>query len=299
MKNNKFNILMKKVIIKGKKYSPEIMVVAGVTGTVVSTVMACRATTKLSTIMDETHETIEAVNNAVETKPDKYSEEDAKKDLRIIYVQSGLKVAKLYGPSVIVGATSIVCILASHGIIKKRHAALAASYMTLDTTFKDYRNRVVERFGSEVDKELRYNIQSKKIEETVTDDKGKEKKVKNNVGIATPDAYSCFFNKETSNQCEDNMDYNLMFLKAQQQFANDKLKADGYLFLGDVYEELGLKRDKRSQCVGWVYNPDGNDDGDNYVDFRATVVNIETEDGGYEKTILLDFNVDGPILDLI
>ncbi len=95
------------------------------------------------------------------------------------------------------------------------------------------------------------------------------------------------------------MDYNLMYLRSQQNLANDKLKANGYLFLSDVYDQLGIKRTKMSQTVGWIYKPEGNENGDNFVDFGILETNRETEDGGYEKAILMEFNVDGPILDLI
>ena len=169
------------------------------------------------------------------------------------------------------------------------------------TTFKEYRNRVVERFGAEVDKELRYNIKAKKFEETVTDpDSGKEKKVKSTVDVAAPSTndYARFFD-DTCEAYESNMDYNLMYLRSQQNLANDKLKANGYLFLSDVYDQLGIKRTKMSQIVGWVYKPEGNENGDNFVDFGILETNRETEDGGYEKAILMEFNVDGPILDLI
>jgi len=171
----------------------------------------------------------------------------------------------------------------------------------VDKTFKEYRNRVVERFGAEVDKELRYNIKAKKFEETVTDpDSGKEKKVKTTVDVAAPSTndYARFFD-DTCEAYESNMDYNLMYLRSQQNLANDKLKANGYLFLSDVYDQLGIKRTKMSQTVGWIYKPEGNENGDNFVDFGILETNRETEDGGYEKAILMEFNVDGPILDLI
>ena len=90
-----------------------------------------------------------------------------------------------------------------------------------------------------------------------------------------------------------------MYLRSQQNLANDKLKANGYLFLSDVYDQLGIKRTKMSQIVGWIYKPEGNENGDNFVDFGILETNRETEDGGYEKAILMEFNVDGPILDLI
>lgn len=293
-----------KVSIKLKKHSPEILIVAGVVGTVASTVLACKATTKVGKIMDNTKADVDEIHNAVENGVTKageiYSVDDSKKDLAIVYAQTGVKLAKLYGPSVALGTLSITSIVASHNILKKRNVALAAAYATVDKTFKEYRTRVIDRFGEEVDKELRYNIKAKKFEETVKDpETGKEKKVKNTVNIANPDVndYARFYDKECLNY-EDNMDYNLMYLRSQQQYANDRLKADGFLFLSDVYEALGIKRTKMSQTVGWIYRPE-NPNGDNFVDFGILETNRETEDGGYEKVILMEFNVDGPILDLI
>lgn len=108
------------------------------------------------------------------------------------------------------------------------NVALAAAYATVDKTFKEYRNRVVERFGAEVDKELRYNIKAKKFEETVTDpDSGKEKKVKSTVDVAAPSTndYARFFD-DTCGAYESNMDYNLMYLRSQQNLANDKVSID-------------------------------------------------------------------------
>ncbi len=292
-----------KVSLKLKKHSPEILVVAGVVGTVASTVMACRATTKLSSVLEESKNNIETIHKYAddESMTEKYSKDDAKKDLAIVYVQTGVKLAKLYAPSVALGALSITSIVASHNILRKRNVALAAAYATVDKTFKEYRTRVVDRFGAEVDKELRYNIKAKKFEEMVTDpDSGKEKKVKSTVDIATPTEsdYSRFFD-ETCLNYENNEDYNLMYLRSQEALANDRLKADGYLFLSDVYDALGIKRTKMSQTVGWIYKPDGNENGDNFVDFGILETNRETENGGYERAILLEFNVDGPILELI
>lgn len=292
-----------KVNIKLRKHSPELLIAAGVVGTVVSTVLACKATTKLSTILDESKGNIETIHKCENDKEmeERYSQEDAKKDLAIVYIQTGVKIAKLYAPAVVLGTISIAGIVASNNILRKRNVALAAAYATVDKSFKEYRSRVVERFGDDVDKELRYNIKAKKIEEMIKDpESGKEKKSKTTVNVAAPtvDDYARFFDK-TCRHYEENMNYNLMLLRSQQQLANDKLAADGFLFLSDVYDMLGITRTKMSQSVGWIYKPDGNSNGDNFVDFGVMVVKRETEDGGYEDAILMNFNVDGPILDLI
>lgn len=289
-----------------KKHSPEILVVAGVIGTVASEVMACRATTKIGEILDESNETLDAIHKYSEnpeTVPDtmEYSPDDVKKDLAVTYVQTGLKIAKLYAPSVVLGGLSISAMLVSNNILRKRNVALAAAYATVDKGFKEYRERVVERFGEAVDHELRYNIKAKEIEETVVDEKGKEKKVKKKVNVANINEYSDYarwFDSSNPNW-EETPDYNLMFLKAQQKYANDKLIAEGRLFLNDVYEALGIPKTKAGQIVGWVYDP-SNPDIDSLVDFGIFDCHKENARNfvnGVEPAILLDFNCDGNVWD--
>ena len=152
---------------KLKKHSPEILIVAGVIGTVTSTVMACKATTKLNGILEDSKERIDQVHYAMdhpETLPEEYTAEDGKKDLAIVYTQSAVKVAKLYVPSVALGVLSITAIVSSNNILRKRNIALAAAYTAIDKSFKGYRERVGERFGKDLDRELRYNIKAKEIE---------------------------------------------------------------------------------------------------------------------------------------
>ena len=296
---------VKKFGLKMKKSSPEIFVIAGVVGVVVSAVMACRATMKIDSVLKEAEENKEKIQNYVESEgfTDAYSQEDYQRDLAMVRIQTGVSMAKLYAPSILLGAVSIASILSGHNILKKRNAAIGAAYAAVEKGFKDYRSRVIERFGEQVDKELKYNIQSKKFEETITDENGKEKKVKTTVEIADPDVYSEYarFFDSGCKGWEKDSEYNLMFLRSCQQYANDKLKADGYLFLNDVYDMLGIPRSKAGQIVGWVYDPK-NPVGDNYVDFGIYDINREKNRdfvNGYERTILLDFNVDGNILDLI
>ena len=80
------------------------------------------------------------------------------------------------------------------------------------------------------------------------------------------------------------------------------LKSRGHLFLNEVYDLLDIPRSKAGQVVGWVYNKNNNVKGDNYVDFNIYDITDKAKRSfvnGYERTILLDFNVDGVIYDLI
>ena len=291
---------------KIKKASPEIMVVAGVVGVVTSTVMACKATTKVNDILEETRKQVNDVHNVLDSdvvSADEYTNDDAKKDLAIIYTQTGVKLIKLYAPSVIVGALSITGILASHKILKKRNVALTAAYATIDRSFKEYRGRVVERFGKELDRELRYNIKAQEIEEKTVDKDGNETVEKKTISVVDPNMYSDYariFDNGSMGWTKD-PEYNLMFLKLQQNQANDRLRAQGYLFLNDVYDMLGIPRTKAGQIVGWVYDEE-NPVGDNFVDFGIyDIYNEKACDfvNGRERSIVLDFNVDGNILDMI
>ena len=290
------NGVASKTVMKLKKHSPEILVVAGIAGTVVSAVLACKATTKVAEILDETKGTLDTIHEGMETgaiNGQEYTTEDGKKDTVVVYAQTGMKLAKLYGPAIILGTLSITSILASNNILRKRNVALGVAYAAIDKSFKEYRGRVIERFGEQVDTELKYGIKAKKFEEIEVDpETGKEKKVKKTVMVADPNFqsdYAVYFDSKSRNY-ETNPDYNRMFLKAQQAFANDKLQTRGHLFLNEVLDDLDLPRTPAGQIVGWTKDgPDG------YVNFRIVEVERETEDGRHEPALLLDFNVEGNI----
>lgn len=298
---------MHKIGFNLKKHSPEILIVAGAVGAVTSAVMACKATLKVNEVIDEAKDTIDAIHEAVEVGENKagstYTEEDGKKDLTITYLQTGVKFAKLYGPAVVVGALSITAMISSSVILKKRNVALMAAYTTLDKGFKEYRGRVVERFGKDLDRELRYGVKAKEVEETVVNEDGSTETVKKTVNVVDPTSvsdYAVIYDDGCTGWSKD-PELNKFFLKSQERYANDRLKAKGHLFLNEVYDMLGLPRTKAGQIVGWVYD-EKHPNGDNFVDFGMLDIHDERKRdfiNGYERNILLDFNVDGPIVDLI
>jgi hypothetical protein len=296
------NTAFRKTAFSIAKHSPEILIVAGVIGTVVSAVMACKATTKVQKILDKAKEDIDQIHQFVADENIKeYTEEESKRDLTIIYAKTGMSFVKLYAPAVALGALSLASIITSNGILRRRNMALAAAYAAIDQGFKEYRSRVVERFGKEVDHEIKYNIKSEKVNEVVVDKDGNQTVVEKTIKVANIDedsSYARFFD-EYSGYWDKTPEYNLMFLRTRQSYANDRLRANGYLFLNDVYEMLGIKKSKAGQVVGWVYAPDDPEhNGDNYVDFGIYNINKKESRGfvnGFNPSILLDFNVDGNI----
>jgi hypothetical protein len=317
MKNNKLmnsiGGVINKVVFKTKKHSPEILLATGIAGGIASAVLACKATTKINDVIEEDKEVLEKIHGVQDgTIPLKdgaeYTEEDARKEIAITYCKMAGKLLKLYAPSLILGTLSITSILASNNIIRKRNAAISAAYAALDTTFNAYRDRVRERYGEEVENDIRFG---KKVEEVATvevDEKGKEKtSVEQVVSYdVSPDDYNKLFQKYnddgTINDNWTNDQYhNLAFLKSQETFATYRLQAYGYLLLNDVYKMLGMPETKAGMVVGWIYDKK-NPVGDNYVDFGLKDENGESiidfsALGMVAQPIPLDFNVDGNIYD--
>ena len=306
---NKVTRSLHKVGFKLKKHSPEILVVTGIVGVVASTVMACKATTKVNDIVTESKETIDKIHDCVgkglhTSDGEEYTQEVANKDLAIVYTQTAWKFIKLYGPSVLIGAASIGCMVGSNRILRKRNVALAAALTTVEKSFKDYRGRVIDKFGKELDRELRFGIKAKEIKEKVVDENGNETTVTKTVEVVDPNTahslYSVVF-------CEGNAGWtksaelNKVFLIQQQNWANDKLRLRGYLTLNEVYEMIGAPTTAYGQIAGWVYTEDSSV-GDNFVDFGIfDVTNEKACDfvNGRERSIILDFNCIGNILDYI
>lgn len=300
-----------KVGFQLQRKSPELLVGLGIIGAITSAVLACKATTKAGKIIEEANDAISTIHqaneNGVTNAGETYSEQDCKKDLAVAYVQTGVKFAKLYAPAVLLGAASVTSILASHNIMKKRNVALAAAYAAVDKSFKDYRGRVLERFGEQVEKELRYNIKAQEIEETVTDGKGKEKTVKKTADVAQagwdPSRYSPYAKifDESHPDWRKDAEQNLYYLKALQAQATDKLRSQGHLFLNEVYDMLGFKRTQAGAAVGWIYDP-RHPIGDDFVDFGMYEIRREKAVdfvNGYERSFILDFNVVGDITSLL
>lgn len=279
-----------KAMLKTQKNSPTILFVVGIGGVVTSTVMACRSTLKLEEVMEEYEEKRETIMNFAHGE---YSEKDRQQDRVTLALQTTGKLCKLYGPALIVGAASVFCLTKSHNILVKRNAALTAAYTTVAAAFEEYRQRVRDEYGDEVDRKMRFGTEQLTVVEDT--DKGPKKKNIDVFGPGTPSGYARFF-QEGNKNWSPVPEYNIMFLRGMQNSLNDQLRSRGHVFLNEVYDELGLERSTAGQIVGWVWD---SEDGDNYIDFGIFTDKSRTRVHdfvmGREQVILLDFNVDGPI----
>lgn len=280
-----------------KKYSPELLMAAGVIGVGATIVLACKATLHLEDAIDKCAERKDVLEKDMKSDP---RPTEYKKILTKIYTDTAIDLAKLYGPSMVLGVTSVSCLIGSHGIMKKRNLGLMAAYAALDKSFSDYRERVKEKYGEDCEIHLKNGIEPAEILVTNEDGRVGEQIVSSIKDPNTISQYARFFD-ESSENWSKTPEYNLLFLRNTQNYANDLLLARGHLFLNEVYDMLfgdGKARSQAGAVVGWVMSKDG----DNFVDFGIyDVLNGANRDfiNGYEPSILLDFNVDGVIYDKI
>ena len=281
------------------KHSPEILLGVGLIGFVGSLVAVSKASVKAEEIMKSHNNSMKTLKRVLdEYGGNKYSEEDYKRDQKIISAKTTRNLIKAYIPTVALTTISIGSILCSYGIMRKRHLAILAAYTGLQESFLDYRKRVIEEHGEEKDRMYKLGIKEETKAETIIGKNGKEKTKETKELVVDPNHHSQYarFFDSSSTQWNRNSEYNLMFLKSQQNYANDLLKSRGHIFLNEVYDMLGIPRSQAGQIVGWVLG-----EGDDFVDFGIFDDSGDARDfvNGYKDSILLDFNVDGIVYDLI
>lgn len=289
-----------------QKNSPEILMGAGIVGMVVTVITACKATLKADEVLDHHAEKMRKIREAEEYQDEEcpYPPALAVKEKTVAYVQTGGEFAKLYGPTVAIGSLSIACVLVSNRILNKRYLAAVAAYNTISMSYEQYRSRVRERYGEDVDYEMRYGVKREKIEQKYTDEHGKTTKKKEEIEVieGQPSEYARVWEMYLRDgvlnpNWDENPEFNMLFLKGVETEANHKLHARGYLFLNEVYDMLGYDSTQVGQLVGWVDNGD-----DGFVDLGLSNLNNRNTRrfiNGQENAVLLDFNVDGMIWDKI
>jgi hypothetical protein len=279
-----------RAILHASKHSPLLLTGVAVVGVVATAVAASKATLKLEDILDETHSNLDKARTLRDQDREDYTESDYKTDVITIYTRTTVDIVKLYAPAIGIGVVTIASVTGSYRILNRRNAALSAAYKALDEAFKRYRERVVKVAGKEMDQVLRYDTEHDKVE----DNKIVNLKASRNQEYSM---YARFFD-ELNPKWNRDPEFNFIFIRCQQNFANDLLLSRGHVFLNEVYDMLGIERTRAGQVVGWIVGKDG----DNHIDFGVFDVNNQKARdfvNGREGAILLDFNVDGVIYDKI
>lgn len=279
-------------ILEAKKQSPHIFFGAGIAGFIGTTVLASRATLKLPGIMTDIEQNVESFKDPVQLDGD-YTEKDRKRDLVFVYGRSAATIGKLYGPTVVVGGLSVAALTGAHVTLTRRNTALSAAFYAVNKAFEDYRERVRDELGEERELDISRAAHDRKVK----DETGKNDTVK----VVNSNLYSMYariFDEGNINYVKDAAS-NKLFITCQQNYWNMKLQVRGHVFLNEVYESLGFDHTPYGAMLGWVYGPEGKD---NFIDFgmfEGVDASANAFVNGWERAIVLDFNVDGQIYDLI
>ena len=289
-----------------KKNSPEILLGAGIVGFVGTIVLACRATCRADEVLEFHRRKIKDINDAKEiadADPEgemSYDVEIYRQDKAIRYLKTTGSLAKLYAPTVAVGTLSLACILTSRNIMQKRYLGVVAAYNGVSAAFEEYRKRVRDEYGEDLDKHFRYGTTYDEL--PVYDENGKKTKEKEQVEkteteMVMPTDDSCRFFDSSNPNWDKNPTFSMMWLRGQQNILNDILHTRGHVFLNEVYDALGFPHTPQGAVLGWI---DG--EGDNCIDFGLYDPNKESVRrfvNGVDNVIMLEFNHDGVIWDKI
>jgi len=288
---NKISRTLALSVLKTKKNSPSLFFGVGLVGVVGGTVLACKATLQLPDILEDFQDEVNDLKNVGDTRvanpTDNYDEKELQKDLLYVYSKNSLSVAKLYAPAAVVGTVSVAALTGSHVTLKRRNASLTAAFSGVAAAYDEYRKRVKTELG--VDRELDiYHAAENKI---INRPDGITEVVK----VVDPNKWSSYARifDESSPYWEKGPGINKLYVQAAQNYFNNKLHVRGHVFLNEVYDHFGFEHTQPGAIVGWVLGSDG----DNYIDFGmfdAYNANFVNEN---ERSIILDFNVDGVIFD--
>lgn len=288
-----------------KKHSPEILVATGIGTGIVAAIIACKQTIKANNIVAEAQKNLQNIEDAKELAANneaEYTEENEQADRKYIAIQTTVGMVKTYALPVGLGILSITCILAGHHILKKRNVALAAAYSALSTDFMNYRKRVVDKYGKDVDFMLKNGLEKQIIANKVIDpETGEVKETKEEALTYEGDKlsqYARVFDEVGSTQWTPSADHNRAFLLMEQNYFNERIRTRGYIFLNEVYERLGFRPTKAGSVVGWVYQ-NADYEGIDFGIFTAHTQKAAEFLEGAEPSIILDFNVQGDILSLV
>lgn len=294
--------VVNKVKVFGQKNSPEILLGIGIVGFIGTVVTACIVSSKVESVLDDHKIKMSKIEEAKELiasgemDAEDYTQKDEILDKVKFYTETGVALLKLYGPTIGLGAMSVYCVLSGHKILNGRYVGALTAYNGLLGTFKKYRKNVVDAYGQDVDRAMRYGAEY--ILEKKKNEKGeKVTEKKENIEMTFPDDDTARYFDAQNPNWDPNPNFDIMFLRGQQNILNDILQTRGHVFLNEVYDALGFEHTPQGAVLGWVKGM-----GDDYIDFGLYDQSkdpIRRFVNGQDNVVLLEFNHDGVIWDMI
>lgn len=269
-------------LLKMNAKSPTILVVGGVIGFGVTTALAIKATRTVEPVLEDHRNqrlSLEKLNGT----------EVKKKEVLRLYSGTSMRLAKIYGPTIVVGSLSAASVLAGHRILKGRHVATMVAYSGLMEQFTEYRQRVAQTLGEETEREIYNGAHGEWV-----DDEAHPGESKRELVYAGSNGYLRPWYDEMNVNWTKDPTTNYLFLKGVQSHATDLLHVRGHVFLNDVLDLLNMPRCKEGAVAGWF--DDG--EGDGFVDFGFMASRDPNTEAFLLKetpSVQLNFNIDGII----
>lgn len=301
-------------------HAPAVLLGVGLVGMLAAIIVAIKVTPKMADVkalkdkeLDDINAVLDNEEYAELSESVGYTAKEARKEkVKAIFRFLG-RTLRVYWLPILLFTVSAAAIIWSYYIQLGRLLACAAAYEALDKKFEEYRERNRKVVGDEVEEKIFFGIpvtesQAQEIKNRIDSQKEVEEQQKTEETKSAMDGvptivdnglrsqYARYWSVEHAPHAATGYsDTDAYFLFVQEQHANDMLYARGHLFLNEVYDMLDLPRSQEGSIVGWVFNPDDPDHGDNYVDFSRTKVVNASAMSGDDDVWLLDFNVDGVI----
>lgn len=206
-----------------KNNAPTILTAVGVTGTVVTAVLASKASYRFANAVDD--EMLTRVENDVTT--DELTKRE-KFDL----------AWKLYVPAVASGTITIACIVMAHQVNAKRLAAVAAAYAIVERDAGEYAEKVKEKLGVKKEGDVRDEIELKRLAE--------DPMIEGNV-IHTGNGTVLFRDSVSGRYFYSSME----FVRRGENDINKQIHSHDEATLTQLYTNWGLPPTGISDYLGW------------------------------------------------
>lgn len=241
------NNLLQQSKLYFRRNGSTILTCIGGVGVVATSVMAVKATPKALTLLDE----------AKEEKGDDLTK------LEIVKV-----VGPSYIPAVITGTATIACIFGANMLNKRQQASLMSAYALLDSSYKEYKNKVIEVYGEEADNKIKEEIAKDKYEET---------------DISVEDGKQLFFDTFSGRYFESTM----INVQNAEYFLNRDLSMRDWATVNEWYSYLDIPAIDGGDDLGWSTGMNFDYYWQSWIDFTHQKV---TTDDGIECTIITMFS---------
>lgn len=272
-----------RTVLRTKYHSPAILFGTGIVGMGATIFLAAKATLHVEDVLVDHEKDLLDLQHVQSNNPEagRVHYENQK---RHIVIRTSIRLVKLYAPTAVAGVVTIACLTSSHRQLTNRNAQLTAAYVGLQRFLESYRGRVQQEIGKEKERDVYYA--STPVELARDTDEGTVTYYGSKPGKMGP--YSCIFDERNQNFQESGT-YNEHYIRIQEGLLTDKLRAQGHLFLNEVYDRLGCPRTQTGQQAGWAVRHPQSDD---FVEIRIVPMH------DYHGSLMLDFNVAGSVMDM-